>query len=202
MTPETQAKVFDPFFTTKFAGHGLGLAIVDGIVRGLRGMIRLNSEPGKGTTFQILLPCAVSRARDDGHTISGLGGSRENRFRHAIVLIVEDEGPLRQAVTNMLRNTGFEVFEVADGSSAIDLLRANGGNIDLILLDMTIPGAPSSEVVAEAAKVRPDIKVVLTSAYNQEMIATSMTAPQIHSFIRKPFQFEDLLKTLLNSLSS
>ena len=57
MTPETQAKVFDPFFTTKFAGHGLGLAIVDGIVRGLRGMIRLNSEPGKGTTFQILLPC-------------------------------------------------------------------------------------------------------------------------------------------------
>ena len=61
---------------------------------------------------------------------------------------MEDEGPLRQAVTKMLRNTGFEVFEVADGSSAIDLLRANGGNIDLILLDMTIPGVPSSEVVA------------------------------------------------------
>ena len=97
----------------------------------------------------------ISRAGGDGHTISGLDEKLESQFRHATVLIVEDEGPLRQAVTKMLRNTGFEVFDVADGSSAIDLLRANGGNIDLILLDMTIPGAPSSEVVAEAAKVRP-----------------------------------------------
>jgi len=200
MTPETQAKVFDPFFTTKFAGHGLGLAIVDGIVRGLHGMIRLNSEPGKGTTFQILLPCAVSRTGDDGHTISGLDENLESQFRHATVLIVEDEGPLRQAVTKMLRNTGFEVFEVADGSSAIDLLRANGGNIDLILLDMTIAGARSSEVVAEAGKVRPDIKVVLTSAYSQEMIAGAMNAPQIRGFIRKPFQLGDLVKKLKNTL--
>ena len=200
MTPETQAKVFDPFFTTKFAGHGLGLAIVDGIVRGLHGMIRLNSEPGKGTTFQILLPCAESRAGGDGYTISGLAENLESQFRHATVLIVEDEGPLRQAVTKMLRKTGFEVFEVADGSSAIDLLRANGGNIDLILLDMTIPGAPSSEVVAEAGKVRPDIKVVLTSAYSQEMIAGAMNAPQISGFIRKPFQLGDLVKKLQNTL--
>ena len=200
MTPGMEAKVFDPFFTTKFAGHGLGLAIVDGIVRGLRGMIRLKSEPGKGTTFQILLPCAESHAVGDGHTISGLDENLESQFRHATVLIVEDEGPLRQAVTKMLRNTGFEVFEVADGSSAIDLLRANGRNIDLILLDMTIPGAPSSEVVAEAGKVRPDIKVVLTSAYSQEMIAGAMNAPQIRGFIRKPFQLGDLVKKLKNTL--
>jgi PAS domain S-box-containing protein len=200
MTPETQAKVFDPFFTTKFAGHGLGLAIVDGIVRGLRGMTRLNSEPGKGTTFQILLPCAVSRAGGDGHKISSLDEQLESQFRHATVLIVEDEGPLRQAVTKMLRSIGFEVFEVGDGSSAIDLLRANGGNIDLILLDMTIPGAPSSEVTAEAGKVRPDIKVVLTSAYSQEMIAGAMNAPQISGFIRKPFRLEDLVKKLKNTL--
>ena len=200
MTPETQAKVFDPFFTTKFAGHGLGLAIVDGIVRGLRGMIRLNSEPGKGTSFQILLPCAVSRAEGDSHTISGLDENHESQFQHATVLIVEDEGPLRQAVTKMLRNTGFEVFDVADGSSAIELLRAKGRIIDLILLDMTIPGAPSSEVVAEAGKVRPDIKVVLTSAYSQEMIAGTMNAPQISGFIRKPFQLGDLVKRLKNAL--
>jgi PAS domain S-box-containing protein len=200
MTPETQAKVFDPFFTTKFAGHGLGLAIVDGIVRSLRGMIRLNSEPGRGATFQILLPCAESLADGDGHKISGLDENLENQFRHATILIVEDEGPLRQAVTKMLRNTGFEVFEVANGSSAIDLLRANGGDIDLILLDMTIPGAPSSEVVAEAAKVRPDIKVVLTSAYSQEMLAGAMNAPQISGFIRKPFQLGDLVKKLQNTL--
>ena len=99
----------------------------------------------------------------------------------------------------MLRKKGFEVLEAANGSAAIDLLRANGGNIDLILLDMTIPGAPSSEVVAEAGKVRPDIKVVLTSAYSQE-IAGAMNAPQISGFIRKPFQLGDLVKKLQNTL--
>jgi PAS domain S-box-containing protein len=201
MTPETQARVFDPFFTTKFAGHGLGLAIVDGIVRGLRGRIRLNSEPGKGTTFQILLPCVEGRAEDEGHSISELDENLESRFRHATVLIVEDEGPLRQAVAKMLRNSGFEVLEAADGTSAIDLLRANGARIDAVLLDMTIPGASSREVAETAANVRPSIKVILTSAYSQEMIEDSMGAPQIRSFIRKPFQIGELLKMLRSSLS-
>ena len=200
MTPEMQAKVFDPFFTTKFAGHGLGLAIVDGIVRGLRGLVRLNSEPGKGATFEILLPCTVSRTGSGGDTISSPEQNVESQSRHATVLIVEDEGSLRQAVAKMLRKTGFEVFEVADGSSAIDLLRTNGGNIDLILLDMTIPGAPSSEVAAEAGRVRPDIRVILTSAYGEETIAGAISAPQISGFIRKPFQLGDLVKKLKNSL--
>ena len=97
-----------------------------------------------------------------------------------------------------------------DGNGPIDdlhgwnVIEHNGdlisGNIDLILLDMTIPGARSSEVVAEAGKVRPDIKVVLTSAYSQEMIAGAMNAPQIRGFIRKPFQLGDLVKKLKNTL--
>ena len=102
----------------------------------------------------------------------------------------------------MLRKTGFEVFEAADGSSAIDLLRTDGGKLDVILLDMTIPGASSDEIVAQAANAKPDIKVILTSAYSQEMIAGAMSQPQIRSFIRKPFQFGDLLKTLRSCLSS
>jgi DNA-binding NtrC family response regulator len=115
---------------------------------------------------------------------------------------VEDEDHLRQGIVKMLRKTGFEVFEVAEGSSAIKLLRGDGDKIDVVLLDMTIPGASSHEIVAEAVNAKPDIKVILTSAYSQEMIASSMRAPQIHSFIRKPFQFADLLKTLRSSLSS
>jgi CheY-like chemotaxis protein len=102
----------------------------------------------------------------------------------------------------MLRQCGFEVLEAADGTSAVDLLRANGTRIDAVLLDMTIPGASSHEVVEAAANVRPNIKVVLTSAYSQEMIEGLMRAPQIRSFIRKPFQLEELLKMLRSSLSS
>ena len=199
MSAQTQAKVFDPFFTTKSAGRGLGLAVVQGIVRSLGGAIHLASDLDKGTTFQILLPCAEAAPGTSGPAISGIGELAASR--HGTVLVVEDEAHLRQAVVRMLRKTGFEVFEAADGSSAIDLLRMDGGKIDVILLDMTIPGASSHEVLAEAVHAKPNIRVILTSAYSQETIAGAMSLPQIRSFIRKPFQFGDLLNTLRTSLS-
>jgi CheY-like chemotaxis protein/two-component sensor histidine kinase len=201
MSPQTQAKVFDPFFTTKSAGRGLGLAVVQGIVRSLGGAIQLTSEPDRGTTFQVFLPCAQAAASASGRAMSGDGGDTI-RGQDGTVLVVEDEGGLRQPIVKMLRKSGFEVLEAADGTSAIDLLRAHGAGIDAVLLDMTIPGASSREVVDAAANVRPDIKVILTSAYSQEMIEGSMRAPQIRSFIRKPFQFGELLKMIRSSLSS
>jgi DNA-binding NtrC family response regulator len=115
---------------------------------------------------------------------------------------VEDEEVLRQAVTKMLRRNGFEVLEAVDGTSAIELLRENGGTIDAILLDMTIPGASSAKVVSEAAQARPDIKVILTSAYSQQMIAGAVTEPQIYGFIRKSFQMANLLEMLRDALSA
>jgi len=197
---ETQAKVFDPFFTTKSAGHGLGLAIVDGIVRSLGGAVHLTSEPGTGATFQVWLPCSENTAGATRAPASAVEELR-NSSRVAAVLVVEDEGPLRQAVTKMLRKTGFEVLEAADGTSAINLLQTNGARIDLILLDVTIPGASSAEVLAEAAKARPATKVILTSAYSQETLAPPMHAFEVSGFIRKPFQLGDLLQTLRNTLS-
>jgi two-component system cell cycle sensor histidine kinase/response regulator CckA len=193
--PEIQARVFDPFFTTKSTGHGLGLAVVHGIVRGLGGAIHVASEPGKGTTFQVLLPCAETRAELPSSTVLGCEDS-VHPSHECTVLVVEDEVPLRQAVVKMLRKTGFEVFEASDGSAAIDLLRAKADKIDLILLDVTIPGASSSQVAAEVAQVRPDIRVILTSAYSQEMLIAPLSAPQIYGFVRKPFQLRDLVKAL------
>ena len=119
----------------------------------------------------------------------------------ATILIVEDEDLLRQPVVTILRKTGFIVFEAADGSSAIDLLRINGHHMDAILLDLTIPGASSTEVIAEAAKIRPDIKVILTSAYSREMIGEALNAPQIRGFIRKPYRLAEFVKTLQALLS-
>ena len=197
--PEMQAKVFDPFFTTKSAGHGLGLAIVDGIVRGLGGEIRLTSEPGKGTAFQISLPCAEAKAGARTNATSAI----EERawYRDATVLIVEDEDPLRQAVTKLLRQSGFEVLEAADGTSALALVRANRDKIHAILLDVTIPGASSAEVLAEAAKTQPAIRVILTSAYSQETLAAPMRTFEVGGFIRKPFQLSDLVEKLRSAVS-
>ena len=201
MSQETQANAFDPFFSTKGAGHGLGLAVVHGIVRGLRGAIHIASELGQGTTIQILLPCAETTAEAIPCPTSEAGESAPPS-QEFIVLVVEDEDPLRRAVVRMLRKTGFAVLEAADGAAATELLRARGSEIDVILLDMTIPGASSHELVAEAARARPNIRVILTSAYSQEMLTPPMSAPQIHGFIRKPYQVGDLVQTLRKASSS
>jgi DNA-binding NtrC family response regulator len=115
---------------------------------------------------------------------------------------VEDEEQLRRAVSKMLRKSGLEVYEVASGSAAIDLLRARGGEIELILLDLTIPGSSSQEVVAEAALARPDVKVILTSAYAEEVAMRMMSHPLVCGFIRKPFKLGDLVQTLRSVLFS
>ena len=197
---EAQARVFDPFFTTKAAGRGLGLAVVHGLVRELRGSIQLMSEPGKDTTFQILLPSEAGIGATTA-PIRSVADAATTPLA-ATILVVEDEHPLRQAVAKMLRRKGFEVLEAADGSAAVDLLRARGGTIDVILLDLTLPGAPSGDVVIEASRVRPDSKVILTSAYGKEMVMATMSSPLIRGFVRKPFQIGDLLQTLRSVLSS
>jgi CheY-like chemotaxis protein len=199
MSPETQAKIFDPFFTTKFSGRGLGLAVVHGIVRSLHGAIQVASEAGKGTTFQVLLPCEGPGAHPDDARVLRVEESTPPA-RRATVLLVEDEEPLRRAVAKMLRKWGLEAVEAASGSAAIDLLRAVGAEIDLILLDLTIPGASSQEVLAEAVLAQPNVKVLLTSAYSEEAAGPMMRAPPVCGFIRKPFKIADLAQQLRSVL--
>jgi CheY-like chemotaxis protein len=201
MPQAIQSKVFDPFFTTRSAGHGLGLAVVHGIIRILGGTIQLASERGKGTTFRILLSCAPAAAEETAGPPRGTGEPAREVLK-ATILIVEDEGVLRQAVAKVLRGKGAEVLEAANGSAAIDLLRDKGNQIDVVLLDLTIPGPSSQEVLVEAAQVRQDLKVILTSAYSEEMAAASMDSAIIRGFIRKPFPLRDLVQTLRNVLSS
>jgi PAS domain S-box-containing protein len=200
MPPGTQAKVFDPFFSTKSAGRGLGLAVVLGLVRNLGGAVHFTREPERGTTFQVFLPCAETTA-SASEAISAFE-ELAVQSQHGTVLVVEDEVHLRQTVVKMLQKSGFEVFEADNGFSAVELLRVDGGKIDVMLLDMTLPGASSREIIAEAANARPNVRVILTSAYSQAMIADAMSPPQVRGFIRKPFQFADLLKMLRSSLSS
>jgi two-component system cell cycle sensor histidine kinase/response regulator CckA len=175
--------------------------VIHGIVRSLRGTIRVESEVGKGTTFQILLP-------SDGNaaplTCDTAGGKEQELYRslEATVLLVEDEAPLRLAVQKMLTMAGFTVLEAADGVEAIALLHLKAARIDLLFLDITLPGCSSHEVLREAVESWPQIKVVLTSAYGEEMATAGLTASQIRGFVRKPFQLSTLLSTIRNALSS
>jgi len=199
MSPDTQARVFDPFFTTKSAGHGLGLAVVHGIVKSLNGAIRVFSELNQGTAFHILLPAAGA----DRATADPVASIDEAPVpsREVTILVVEDEDPLRLAVTKMLGKAGFRVLEVNNGSDAIEHLRANADRIDVILLDMTIPGAPSHDVLANSVQIQPNIKIILTSAYSEEMAKPELQVPQVRGFVRKPFQVEAIVKLLRRVLA-
>jgi PAS domain S-box-containing protein len=191
---EGQARIFDPFFSTKFEGRGLGLAVVQGIVRAHGGAIHVCSVPGQGTTFQIFLPC-VAAPREPVAVSSGAAVSRDTNGSPTL-LLVEDEESLRVAISKMLSKRGFDVIGAGDGSTAVDLLRNHHGKIDVILLDMTLPGTPSREVVAEAQRSRPSVKIVLTSAYSRDTAVNTFESPAVKAFIRKPFQFPDLLRVL------
>jgi DNA-binding NtrC family response regulator len=119
-----------------------------------------------------------------------------------VILMVEDEEGLRGAIAKMLRKKGLSVIEASDGWAAINLIRSRGEEIDLMLLDLTIPGASSPEVFTEAQRVRPDIKVILTTAYGREAAGNSFDSPQLKGYIRKPYQFAELVQLLGESLSS
>jgi DNA-binding NtrC family response regulator len=127
--------------------------------------------------------------------------STRNHRAGGTVLVVEDEAVLRLSISKMLRKEGFTVIEAGDGSAAIDLLRDRKMDIDVILLDMTIPGAPSRSVVEEAGRIRPGAKLLLTSAYSREMAAPVTELRQVKGFIRKPFRLRDLAELLRETLS-
>jgi CheY-like chemotaxis protein len=199
--PEMQSRIFDPYFTTKTTGsHGLGLATVRGIVERLNGVIKLSSTPGKGTTFHILLP-----AEEPGiaTTEPAAASSWAGAFapQGATILVVDDEEVLRHAVSKMLRKKGLCVLEASDGTIALNVIRARKGALDMLLLDITLPGASSREVYDEAMRLTPGLRVIVTSAKSQEIAAASLGVG-IERFLRKPFSLDhlsDMVRQISNS---
>jgi CheY-like chemotaxis protein len=194
MTPETQRRAFDPFYTTKFAGRGMGLAMVQRIVRGLGGVIDVASSSGIGCSIQVVLPCVAETARTNAVHLQ----ERESETIGAgiSILVVEDEPALLRAVSKLLQRRGFSVIQASNGLSAVELIRTHQGRIDAMLLDVTLPGASSREVLEEAERLRPDLVAILTSAYSHDSIRSSFTGLRAEHFIRKPFRLDDLVSVL------
>lgn len=189
MDAATQARIFDPFFSTKFAGRGLGLAAVLGIVRAHRGAMHVTSSPGSGTTFEIYLPVATEKP------VSKSGSDRPFRG-DGVVLVVDDDDRVRRAVVSLFEDLGFSVLHASDGREGVDLFAANAEKIRLVLLDMTMPKLSGEEAFREISRIRPGVQVMLTSGYPEGEALSRFTAQGLAGFIQKPFSSRDLIRKL------
>jgi PAS domain S-box-containing protein len=192
MTDQIRTGIFDPFFSTKGAGRGLGLAAVQGIVRGHGGNISVVSTPGRGSRFEIYLPCATELELVPGGRRVLTSMNSAEIFK-GTVLMIEDEEMLRQGVSRILRAKGVHVLEAGDGRDAVELFRSHADQIDVALLDVTLTGLSGREVLSRLREIRPPVKVIITSAYGRDQALTMVNAEPSQPYIRKPYRVNELL---------
>jgi CheY-like chemotaxis protein len=193
MDAETQARIFEPFFTTKFTGRGLGLAAVLGIIRAYKGALKVYSEPGKGTTFRVLFP-ALTDGKDATRSPDS---SRLAAWRgKGTILLVEDEESLIALGARMLEHLGFTVLTASDGLQAVDLYRERGKEIDLVLMDLTMPHMDGAEAFGELRRLNQDVRVVLASGYSQEDVTSRFQGKGLSGVLQKPYTLAKLQESL------
>jgi PAS domain S-box-containing protein len=189
MDQATLDRIFEPFFTTRKlgGGTGLGLASVYGIVRNHHGMIRVESQPGAGATFTVSLPLAKLPAAEPGQA-----PSRVLRSGGGGILIVDDQEIIRSVGQEMLERLGYEVHAAESGPEGLALFEANPGRIDLVILDMIMPGMSGSETFRRLRELDPRIPVLLASGYSLEGEVAALLASGCNGFIQKPFNASQL----------
>jgi len=198
MTEEVKRRVFDPFFTTKGpgCGTGLGLAMCREIVLGVGGEMRVESTPGEGTLFEIHLPLEVMpepaavapEATPGGETAGGT------------ILVVDDEPLVRMVAERFLRRGGYTVVTADGGDAALEILHRRGAEIDLVLLDLTMPGKRGPQVVAALRAFLPELPVLITSGYSEQSVTGTAWAQAVQGFLAKPFDRKALMAAVAGAL--
>jgi len=191
---EDMNRIFEPFFTTKndllVKGTGLGLSIVYGVVNDMGGIISVESEINKGTQFEIMFPAGFMNG--DQEIIS----PQEIRTGSGKILVIDDEEPIIDLLENMLNRLGYVVLHSTRGRQGIELFEKNSSNIKCVILDLLMPEMDGVEVFEELKKIKPEIKVILSSGFGGGIVMEDLLHIGFNDFLSKPYTLKDLSELL------
>ena len=194
MDKTTLEHIFDPFFTTKEVGKGtgLGLAMVYGIVKNHHGHITCISNPGEGTTFKIYFP-AIEQLEGSPSIVTG---ATEPRGGNETVLLVDDDDSVRDLGERILQMFGYTVITAPDGESAMQIYREGKDRIDLVILDLIMPGMGGAQCLQKLLEMNPQAKVVIASGYSAKGETERAAKSGAKAFINKPYNAQQMLKVV------
>jgi CheY-like chemotaxis protein len=201
MTPEVMDKIFDPFFTTKEPGKGtgLGLATVIGIVKSHGGFLTVQSEIGKGTTFKVYVPAS----KDASGAEAGSDKVEPPETGHGeLVLVVDDEAPIRDALVSTLEANGYHCFTAEDGSDALAVYFSRRDEIDIIVTDLAMAQMDGVKLVRNLRRLGSDVRVVVSSGHIQKEAMQELVSLGIRHFLEKPYSADKLLRTMRRALGA
>jgi CheY-like chemotaxis protein len=198
MDARTKERIFEPFFTTKSMGRGtgLGLAMAYGIMKGHGGMIHVYSEPTHGTTFSLYLPASDRDAvTDKQEAVQILKGTET-------ILLVDDERTVLEVSSEIISSMGYKVFAAGSGQDALAIYLDNIESIQLVILDLIMPGMSGSETFDRLKQMNSEIKVLLSSGYGMNQNVQHIMDRGCRGFIQKPFNIGELSKKLREVLTN
>jgi PAS domain S-box-containing protein len=198
MTPEIRARIFDPFYSTKFAGRGLGLAAVHGIVMSHRGAIQVESAPEHGSRFQVYFPASVQKPKP----IAVPETWEMPKPASGRIMIIDDESVILKTTQAVLEGSGYETVVAGGGEEAIAVFKRESAGISLVLLDMMMPGMSGDEVLRYLRVIRHDIPVIVSSGYTEEQVMRYFSGRRVSGFLHKPYRSGTLIQVVSSVLRS